>query len=1001
MWQISTGLNTKKSDRSYVRKLQHGWVHGVMSNEKWRTIMKKLVSILALLFVLMVPGILYGQGALRGTVTDSLARSPLIGVNVFLVGSGLGCATDVDGQYRINGIPLGRHTLRVSSIGYAPKEVRVNITSSALVLMNFELSPTVIQGQEVVVTAQMRGQVAAMNNQITSNTMVSVVAADRIRELPDANAAEAIGRLPGISLKRDGGEANQVVIRGMEPKLNLTTVNGIKMPATSTTNRSVDLSMVSSDALEGIEVFKSPTADMDADAVGGVVNLKIKKAPDEQKIQFKITPGYNQLENSLGDFKVSGEYSNRFFGEAIGIVATANYEKVNRSSESFKGSYKVGGYTDSTKTQVEILGTNTSIANVLEIRKRGGASLTLDYLFDQGRIWLTSLYNITSRNPFATAKKFLPNDGDKIEYFVEDQKTDLSGFSYALNGELTLWNMKMDWALSSYRIVNDNSYDFQMTLDQGSPFDKTILKATNTSTYYPAAKDNVTQIYLTNNYDYPNKMVQTDYAAQYNLKIPWQIGNLLTGSFKGGVKYSESNRDNEADGHGQQSYYLVAFVPRSQLFYDKKLSINANGFITSENFITSPTEFSNIVNNQYKMFPVYDRNVLADWNRQQRDSNYSFDRNTISDCYTLQEVLSAGYMMAEIKVGGFLTIIGGARYEHENNWYQSAWTSAYEQYGRQGQLRDTTTYRKTDHWFPHLHLKFQILEGLDLRASVNKSVSRPDFYWISPWVRYNQQDGKIAGGNPSLKETKISNYNVTLSVYDNAVGLFSVSGFYKDLRDIFYQTVTSAYRPEDYLALALPATLTGPLVWTTYQNADRAQVRGIEVEWQTQLAYYPGMPDMLKGIVFNANYSRVWSSTYYPNYVLITENLGTPRNPILNRYVVDNGHEGTMPGQANGIINLALGYDVGSLSTRLSYAHYGKSISSVGQQASGVEDTWTMGFTRLDATVKYRFTKWLNLNVNLINITNQPDQAYFGSDTYLTNNVYYGMTGSASVEVTF
>ena len=963
--------------------------------------MKKVVSVLALLFVLMAPCMLYGQGALRGTVTDSLAKSPMIGVNVFLVGTGLGCATDVDGQYRINGIPLGKHTLKVSSIGYAPREVRVNITSSALVQTNFELSPTVIQGQEVVVTAQMRGQVAAMNNQITSNTMVSVVAADRIRELPDANAAEAIGRLPGISLKRDGGEANQVVIRGMEPKLNLTTVNGIKIPATSTTNRSVDLSMVSSDALEGIEVFKAPTPDMDADAVGGVVNLKIKKAPDEQKIQLKLTPGYNQLANSVGDYKISGEYSNRFFGDAIGFVVTANYEKVNRSSQSFKGAYKIGGYTDSTKTNVDILGSSISIDHTIEDRKRGGGSLTLDYLFDAGRIWLTSLYNITSRNPYSTTKKFLPNDGDRIEYFVNDKKIELSGFSNSLNGEITIWNMKMDWALSSYRIVNDNPYDFQMTLWQSSPFNKSTLLPKDASTYYSAAKDNVPQIYLHDNWDYPNKMVQTDNAAQYNLKIPWQAGDFLTGSFKGGVKYSESNRDNKAVGYGQTSYYLVAFVPKSQVYYNKKLFINANGFITSENFIVSPTASSSIVNNKYSMFPVYDRNILTDWNIQQRDSNYSFDRNTLADSYALQEALTAGYLMGEIKLGGFLTLIGGARYEHESNWYQSVWTSAYEQYGRQGQLRDTTTTRVTSHWFPHLHLKIQVLEGLDLRASANSAISRPDFYWISPWVRYNQQDGKIASGNPSLKETKINNYNVTASAYDNVIGLFSVSGFYKDLRNIFYQKVTSAFKPEDYVAVGLPSTKTEPLIWTTYENADRAQVRGLEVEWQTQLAYYPGMPDILKGIVFNANYSRVWSSTYYPNYILITENKGTPRNPILYRYLVDNGHTGTMPGQANGIINVALGYDVGALSTRISYAHYGESINNVGQEPSGLEDTWNKGFTRWDATLKYRFTKWLNINVNLVNLTNQPDEAYFGASTYPTNEVYYGMTGSASLELTF
>ena len=263
----------------------------------------------------------YSQSMLTGVITDSLSKEYLIGANVYLPGTAFGGVADINGKFRIMNIPDGSYTVRISYIGYATKFIPVSFSNKTDVNLTVQLQSEGVVGEEVVITAQRKGQVAAINQQISSQVMVNVVSADRIKELPDANAAEAVGRLPGISLIRSAGEASKIVIRGLEPKMNAITVNGIKIPSTSTTDRSVDLSMVSSESLEGIEVFKATTPDMDAEAVGGVVNLKIKKAPEEQKMQLKLSPGYNQLAKSFGDYKVTGEYSDRFFDNAIMLTA--------------------------------------------------------------------------------------------------------------------------------------------------------------------------------------------------------------------------------------------------------------------------------------------------------------------------------------------------------------------------------------------------------------------------------------------------------------------------------------------------------------------------------------------------------------------------------------------------------------------------------------------------------------------------------------------------------
>ena len=134
----------------------------------------------------------------------------------------------------------------------------MDFSTKTEVQLNVRLKQTILQGQAVVITAQMRGQVAAINEQVSSKTIVNVVSEEKIKELPDANAAEAIGRLPGVSLIRSGGEATKVVLRGLSSKFSNITVDGVKIPSTDSTSRDVDLSTISQGELAGIELSQDP-----------------------------------------------------------------------------------------------------------------------------------------------------------------------------------------------------------------------------------------------------------------------------------------------------------------------------------------------------------------------------------------------------------------------------------------------------------------------------------------------------------------------------------------------------------------------------------------------------------------------------------------------------------------------------------------------------------------------------------------------------------------------
>jgi hypothetical protein len=176
----------------------------------------------------------------EGYVKDATTGEPLLGANVILVGTSLGAAADTHGKYVISNVPAGTYTIRVTYIGYRQKEAQITIVDGTTSKLDFELEPTSVEGNTVVVTAQATGQTNAINQQLSSNRIVNVVSAARIQELPDANVAESVGRLPGISVLRSGGEGNEVVIRGLAPKYNQILVNGIELSSSNPFDRSTE-----------------------------------------------------------------------------------------------------------------------------------------------------------------------------------------------------------------------------------------------------------------------------------------------------------------------------------------------------------------------------------------------------------------------------------------------------------------------------------------------------------------------------------------------------------------------------------------------------------------------------------------------------------------------------------------------------------------------------------------------------------------------------------------
>ena len=308
---------------------------------------KAIIVTCSLLSVLLAQSM-----TIEGIVKDKKTQKNLIGANVFIVGTSIGASTNTEGKYILKNVKPGSYKVKASYIGYQAVEVDIDLTSSENITQDFELSYVSLQGEAIEVTAQARGQIDAINEQIKAKSIKNIVSSDRIQELPDANAAETVARIPGVSIRREGGEGNKVIIRGLSPKYNKVMVDGTNLASTDPDNRSTDLSMISQYMLEGIEVTKAGTPDQEGDVLGGTVNFKLKKAPSglhgnfvTQSMQKGLGPytlwnGLQENNNDYNDYKLVGSLSNRFFGDRLGVLVSLDTEKRNRSSHNLRSSYE-------------------------------------------------------------------------------------------------------------------------------------------------------------------------------------------------------------------------------------------------------------------------------------------------------------------------------------------------------------------------------------------------------------------------------------------------------------------------------------------------------------------------------------------------------------------------------------------------------------------------------------------------------------------------------------
>ncbi len=956
---------------------------------------RRITHLFILLFCFVAMPGMAQNGSVKGIVTDGEAR--LIGATLFVEDiPAIGTITDVYGVFSLKNIPPGVHTLIVSYIGYEKLTQEITLAAGEEKELEIVLKGMEYQGKEVVITAQKRGQTQAINQQLNDDRIANIVSSDRIQELPDVNAAEAIGRLPGVSLNRSGGEGQKVVIRGLEPKFSAITINGVRLPSNSSTDRSVDLSLIAPELLDGIEVFKSPLPDMDAEALGGTVNLRIRKAPETPKLLFKGLGGYNDLTSQFRDYKLVAQSSRRFFDKKLGVIAQASAERFNRSGDLITYSWRQGR-TDSLGN-TEILGSSLQTEARTEVRRRYNGSLALDYaLTKHNRFSLFGVYSRTDRDQFRNNEQYNPSNKE-IEFTGSGLNTSLSLYSVSLFGEHDLGKATLDWSLSGSQSLGKTPYDFSMQFfDNSNPFAAGLNNDSHPNTYLAAANPNLTNTILRSGEFTNTQTRENTQTAILNLLVPIRVNKKISASFKVGGKYYQIDRARDVDVQSEGFYYLGGVITKNAAaLYDGTLNYlpSNNSLISMSSFLTgsSPAYIQNEDGSNLQLNSSLDPSLIRNWYESQKPI-LNEDRSAIVNRYQVLESIGAGYAMLKVKFGNMLTVIPGFRYERSDNSYQSGLSTISGRYGVNGIFQDTTVAQQYGLFLPHLHIKVQPLSWLDVRASYAQTMARPDYQYITPRFQIDQSALIIRAGNPSLNYALSKNYDLQVSAYDKLLGLFTAGAFYKDITNIFIPVTNQLVNDSIADAYGWPG-YDGYQI-QTYVNLPQSRVWGFELDLQTYFAF---LPKPLNRLVLNVNYTRLFSETQV--FFLTSETkLIRPFPPIVETIYKTQTRSVPIPSQPPHILHLSLGYEIKKFSARVSGIYQGAQASSYSLNKDF--DSYNRQFWRWDASIKQGVGDHISLFLNLNNISNQRDITYIRNTNYLNSIQTYGLTGTIGAQYNF
>lgn len=909
--------------------------------------------------------------SIHGRVFDAGSNDPLPGATIRVVGTSHEATSSRDGSFQLPALPSGRHELRVDYTGFATRTISVDVVEGERSRVDAAMSVGA-ELQTVQVVGYRGAQARSIAQQRAADGVVNVVSSDTLGQFPDVSVAESVARIAGVAVTRHRGEADAAVIRGGDPSWTRVSLDGLSMPDAGG-SRSIALGQLTSEVLSAVEITKAATPDMDADAIGGTINIVTRGAlTGRSGFSGKLARGYSELGQDWNrDFSLG--YSN-VFGEINqhGLLVNISQNVMDREMNNKESSHQLLNgqyYPDRLQTKAY---------NIL--RERGAIELRYDFQnADQDRHYFAGYtlshyradedrHTVIIRN--RNAGRFVAGSdsihgtwpGTRIEQNWTDRLDESRRhlLSFGANNQYDRFSLEFRGAVGKSENIRPPgraswSYrgDFNtrsLRYDYSDP-DFPVLTFTDGSGV-PMVGGNVPFDALTwrgsSNYVQERWQDENSLQAQLKIEVPLNFGES-SGYLRFGGKYASRDRDSD-----ENRYDHTNVGPRLSEIVGNDPINNFGRFPFGYRF--NKAHARSLVNS----LPTT-ANISTSW----------------ANDFSIKEEVGAVFGMLAMDLGPW-RMIGGVRGEHTRT-DSRGWISR-DQWKT---LPDPTRYERSyTNWFPSLHFKREVGENLVLRASYGTGISRPSFSDLRPTVSVREPgvdgnaDGSISASNMGLRPALSQSLDLMAEYYFRPIGLLSAGIFAKRIKDVHFAMTRDAVPGENFQGYVVPNDGQRRIVSETVNGERVATIKGAEISWDQALTFLPGF---WSGFGVFANYSYIKTESSLPQTGL--------RAPL-----------GLQPEHTT---NVAVYYEKAGFSTRLAYNLQTRGISEYGDGSGDDRLLWWDQRGILDWTARYRFSDQLTVFAEASNLTDSRARRYRGDRQRVEELEDFGRTYNLGIRFRF
>ncbi len=892
---------------------------------------------------------------IEGRVSDQSGAVSLNGAIITIEETGISAVTGRDGRFRFTNLPAGDYTLITTYIGADPVETVVSIADAADTIATDVAMGADLSLMDNILVIGQRGSInSALNQQRSSDNIISVLSADAIGNFPDQNVTEAARRALGVSIENDQGEGRFVVIRGIDPNLNASAINGIRLPAPEGDTRAVALDVIDSEVLSSIEIIKSLTPDLDGDAIGGTVNIKTLSAfdRDERLLTGTIHGSYNEQADAFGN-GISVTASDIFMEGRLGIAASASWRERTFATENLEA----GG--DWENEDGVFYNDELELRDYDVERERLNATLNLDFrATDDTTLFVRSLFS-DFRDQEVRSVSIPEYDGDEfnadasgnnIALFdggfevateIRDREETQQIWSVSVGGETFAGPWTFDYVVGYTHSEEDepSSLQFVFAAEPDGVFGQNTKDGTDPRIVFGSQAER--DAYLDpDNYEFDEAELGSGFTEddEWSFKADAQYDTMFAG-YPGFLKAGAKVRLREKS-------------------RNETITI-LDGFDSDDDLVLTP--FAIDVDYPLQLIgPMANADRFRSFIRRNRDTFEVSDIDTAVESaigdYEASEDIYAGYVMGNIDFGA-LSLIGGVRVEHTQFEASGNAIRIIEE----GAIFDGVeleddilfvdgTSGESDYTdvLPSITARYEMFDDVVLRGAYYRGIGRPNIEAIVPAAEIEENDeNEVEGtlGNPTIDRQVADNLDFSAEWYFGPTSVIQAGVFYKNIKDFIALTVDEGtFAGFDGLVFDQAEI---------FQNVGDADVLGFEIGYQQALSFLPAPFDNL---LIGANYTYVDSEIELPD-----------------------GRTIALPKQSENVANLTFGYDDGRLDLRAALSYRDEYIDEIDASGDGL-DRVVDDHLQIDLSGKYRINDQFRVFAEVSNLNDEPFLAFFRQD---------------------